>query len=218
MDKERQIPFSGPMVRAILAGTKTQTRRVVKPQPFGVTLVPSGNHLFDYREDLSDYSRVVDMNKAVTLSPYGQPGDRLWVREAWRACAEADRTTPRDMDPAYRVWYEADAPHQPGFGKYRPPMFMPRWASRITLEITGVRVERLQDISEADAIAEGIETSPSLAFPGRDVFCDYRVPHDPAEWFSNPIDSFRSLWESINGPGSQHANPWVWVVEFKRCT
>jgi hypothetical protein len=198
--RERPIPFSGPMVRAILAGTKTQTRRLVKPQPS----ITSGS-LLHWR------GAAVMAGHDTARSPYGQPGDRLWVREAWRTVKEADDTPPRDMDAAYRLWYEADAhadhhAHQLGYGRYRPPMFMPRWASRITLEVTGVRVERLADISEADAQAEGIERRGS----GWAWYSDRKA------YTMQPIVSYRDLWESINGPGSWDANPWVWVVEFKR--
>ena len=138
--------------------------------------------------------------------PYGLPGDRLFVREAFRLCQEADDVSPRDSDPGYRVWYEADKPHQLGAGRLRPSIHMPRWASRITLEVTGVRVERLQDISEADARAEGI-TVPNCQ-------CGYGL--DGNLMSGTASGAYMLLWESINGPGSWNANPWVWVVEFKR--
>ncbi len=137
--------------------------------------------------------------------PYGQPGDRLWVREAWRTVAEADALPPRDLNEAHRIWNEADAPHQPGAGKLRPGMFMPRWASRITLEITAVRVERLQDISREDAMAEGIVIQPDGGYGLADT------THYHA---TDPRQSYFSLWEAINGPGSVEANPWVWAVTF----
>lgn len=207
--KERPILFSAPMVRA-LAGTKTQTRRLVKPQP-------------QFRND----HHATDLRALLKHCPYGQPGDRLWVREAHSiGPGPGVALVPGETAGALRwphVTYPADGAvlrrderWKGAFGKLRPSIHMPRWACRLVLEVTEVRVERLQDISEADAIAEGIETSPSLAFPGRDVFCDYRVPHDPAEWFGNPVDSYRSLWEQINGPDSWRANPWVWTVSFRR--
>ena len=142
----------------------------------------------------------------VIACPYGRPGGRLWVRESFRLCAEADPIPPRDTDPAFRVWYEADAPHQPGAGKLRPSMFMPRWASRITLEVSGVRVERLQDISDADARAEGIVA----AYGG------FGLPDSSHFHAADPRISYWSLWDAINGAGSVEANPWVWVVEFRR--
>ncbi len=208
---ELPILFSAPMVRALLDGSKTQTRRLVKPE--------GAHHLFQFRgttaaagadEPTGDWawcgsSHVV--NKHIRC-PHGKPGDRLWGREAFRLCAEADAIPPRDTDAAYRVWYEADAPHQPGAGKLRPSMFMPRWASRITLEVTGVRVERLQDISAADAIAEGISE-----FMG-----GWWCKHDDAPQIAGmtPQEGYRHLWERINGPRSWDANPWVWAIDFKR--
>jgi hypothetical protein len=216
--RERPMLFSAPMVRAVLAGTKTQTRRVVKlphQNPLGRWEVlpwggPNGGRTRDGRtvpfQNVIGHSRTGE----IIGCPHGQPGDRLWVREAWRTVKEADDTPPRDMDAAYRLWYEADAHadhhgHQLGYGKLRPGMFMPRWASRITLEVTGVRVERLQDISEADAIAEGAPSADLAS--GRECIFPHQGTH---RW------GFRLLWESINGPGSWDANPWVWVVEFKR--
>jgi hypothetical protein len=192
--KERPILFSAPMVRAILDGSKTQTRRAAKPQPLWIA-EPS----IPFKTPDAD-------PKGIIHCPHGQPGDQLWVREAWRTVTEADSLPPRDLTAAHRIWFEADAPHQPGFGKLRPSMFMPRWASRITLEITGVRVERLQDISEADAQAEGVTPTP--------------WPDDSSRHIDWPLGPFRNsfylLWESINGPGSWEANPWVWVIEFKQ--
>jgi hypothetical protein len=171
--KERPILFSAPMVRALLAGTKTQTRRAWPEQP------PAGTPI-GYTPDTQ-------------AGRYGKRGDQLWVREAWRADKRCDHAAPREISPRSAVMYEADggACQYPLMtpGKLRPGMFMPRWASRITLEVTGVRVERLWEISQADVQAEG---------------CDGYVL------------TYAKLWESINGPGSWDANPWVWVVEFKR--
>ena len=197
--RERPILFSAPMVRAILARGKSQTRRIVKPGPAGVP-DPIDGYAFNghalVREDGASLS-VYPIR-----CPYGQSGDRLWVREAWRVCAEADAVKPLDMDAAYRVWYEADAPHQQGFGRRRPGMFMPRWASRITLEVTGVRVERLQDISEADAMAEGVDEWARGACGDPDAL--------------DALGKFELLWCSINGRASWDANPWVWRIEFKQ--
>lgn len=199
--KERPILFSAPMVRAILDGTKTQTRRVanklVRHPDLGNLYTP-GALVLEHEPQ-----HVIDR-----ACPYGQPGDRLWVREAWRTVAEADPIPPRDMDEAFRLWFEVDAPHQPGAGKYRPPMFMPHWASRSTLEITGVRVEQLQDISETDCIAEGIEKT------AHGFWSTYG--QSAVNGTYSPRTSYRMLWQSINGPDSWVANPWVWVVEFKR--
>ena len=204
--KSRPILFKDEMVRAILESRKMQTRRIVKfphENPLGMwepmTIGgPKGGRLSNGatipEQAAMGHTRTGD----VITSPYGQPGDRFWVREAFRLCAEADETKPSDADEAYRVWYEADAPHQPGFGKLRPSMFMPRWASRITLEITGVRVERLQDISDEDALSEGVYPTKTGVYPGA------------------PKAAFCELWESINGPDSWKENPWVWCITFRR--
>ena len=195
--RERPILFSAPMVRAILAGTKTQTRRVVKARKdcdFGCELAP---------HELAGEANGGDFRNA-----YCAPGDRLWVREAWCTSAAFDKTAPKELPKDAPITYLAGGPHH-RFSRYRPPMFMPRWASRITLEVTGVRVERLQDISEADAIAEGIAKPAGSQFWHADPRGS-SLPGGTPQW------AFRNLWESINGPGSWDANPWVWVVEFKR--
>lgn len=219
--KERPILFSAPMVRAILEGRKTQTRRVVKPRKdlsFGCLLQP---HELAGEVNSGDYMNC----------PYGKPGDRLWVRETWQyydwteegePCIRfsADNATtwpePGTEDWANKlvdVWeilsrdenYSID--NRARDRRWRPSIHMPRWASRIMLEITGVRIERLADISKDDAMAEGIVLQTDGGFGLSDSthynFCD-------------PTDSYASLWESINGAGSWFANPWVWVVEFKR--
>lgn len=212
--KDRPILFSAQMVRAILAGTKTQTRRPVKSDITGPN--PPGAY-YDWRDKKTGKwvaahgapFKFADCN-AASLCPYGQPGDRLWVREAWRTCVESDATAPRDMDAAYRVWFEADAPHQPGAGRVRASMHMPRWASRITLEIADVRVERLTSISEAEARSEGA----SFHNGGEVGHSGWR--HDHGDVHADARSSFARLWESINGPGSWDANPWVWVVKFRR--
>lgn len=229
--KERPILFSAPMVRAILAGTKSQTRRVVKPQP------P------DDKPRVAWYEPGV-MGWAPTESPslhwhrvrcpYGQPGDRLWVRETFYAFgrwvtqfnAKKGRDEWHFVDmtlesgKAY-IYPASDSQPQPMGGKRhkggvtptwwkRPAIHMPRWASRITLEVTGVRVERLQDISEADAMAEGCTQNHNGYFWGG--------PHAVSglKQMATATSAYRDLWEQINGPGSWDTNPWVWCVEFKR--
>lgn len=201
---ERPILFSGAMVRALLTGTKTQTRRVVKPQPTGFVGGP-GVTLCD-----SSPAPLVPMNDFAgtcgqeIICPYGQPGDRLWVREGYSGPHWMTGVPPREWIPGTPIWCWADGnPLHGDWTKPKPGMHMPRWASRITLEITGVRVERLQDISEADAQAEGWTMRP-------EVSTDPQVHKEAAR------DWFMDLWESINGPGSWDANPWVWVVEFRR--
>lgn len=202
--KERPILFSAPMVRALLDGRKTQTRRIVKPQPHEF-FVRFGR-LYDHPKKLGEYSGEL----VLVNSPYGQPRDRLWVKET-HAFIWPDEYEPenlKDCNIEYRAdtdgkalpgdWPEEsrDDPERP---KWRPSIFMHRWASRILLEITAVRVERLQDISEEDAIAEGAKWGA----------CG-------APQIGSHKAGYAQLWESINGAGSWDANPWVWVVEFKK--
>ncbi len=202
MTTERPILFSEPMVRALLAGTKTQTRRAWK-MPRGCIWY---GELGGEREGwFVDEEQPWWLHVSECRCAYGSIGDHLWVREAWRTDPQFDYLPPRDLDPAVApVQYEA-GPHADVLaGKLRPSMFMPRWASRITLEITEVRVERLQDISADDAIAEGLTERDRLyATPGQ-------------LWQLRPRDAYRDLWESINGHGSWDENPWVWVVAFRR--
>jgi hypothetical protein len=135
--------------------------------------------------------------------PYGVPGDQLYVKEAWRASSAHDTLPPSKIPVGDSIEYCAD-PERIVTGRYRHGRFMMRWMSRITLEITGVRVERLQAISEADAIAEGARGGHG-AIPGYG-------------YAATPIEHFRHIWESINGPASWEASPWVWVVKFRRVT
>jgi len=180
---DRPILFSAPMVRALLAGTKTQTRRAVKMDRW---------RLADGGEEFAP---------PTAACPYGQPGDRLWVREAW-----ARTKVAQDATGAIVVVYrESDSRTDYG-GPWKPSIHMPRAASRITLDITRVRVERLQAISEADAIAEGIVQT----------YDGWGLPAGEHYHAADPRQSYFSLWEAINGPGSVEANPWLWVVEFKR--
>lgn len=166
------------MVRAILAGRKTQTRRIVKPL----------------------HMATVDAEQfpILAMCPHGRPGDRLWVKETWGALPHMMGGVQRET-----LRYRADGEYQNerGTWRWRPSIHMPRWASRITLEITDVRVERLQDISEADAKAEGVSMPDG-------------TPTPPDFWSYQ--QEFRHLWEQINGPGSWDANPFVWVVTFRR--
>lgn len=242
--KERPILFSGPMVRALLAGTKTQTRRVVKKSEcwpvsaVRATMLESRGSVMAVDAQRRTYGPEIKC-------PYGQPGDRLWVRETWQVARE---TLDYETGGEYDVWewpdylgdprpylngsarfgtkaglfYAADGEEKnPGVFydltgidnktnlrpkeiNWRPSIHMPRWASRITLEITSVRVERLQDIDIADAQAEGVSNTGALILGG-----------DGNEQMG-PIAEYAVLWEQINGPGSWEANPWVWVVEFRR--
>lgn len=212
--KERPILFSSAMVRALLDGRKTQTRRIIKTMNNNRLEVKVGGK---WRQ-----IHAADPNLPC---PYGQPGDRLWVRETF-GVLDADHQTP-DCKCYYkadcREGSESDDLRKEYGYKYKPSIHMPRWASRITLEIVSVRVERLNDISEQDALAEGMKgitkdrilvkygIPDSDGQPGTD---NYGWPWN--KWCTDPRGAFFGLWESINGAGSWQQNPWVWVVEFKR--
>lgn len=212
--KERPILFSSPMVRAILAGTKTQTRRVVKALP---------DRDFGPRCALQPHEIAGEINAGrFRISRYGAPGDRLWVRETWREWSDAawhyaaDGTVmPKLRDRDLSAFLAQRSPFTWESYSWRPSIHMPRSASRITLEITGVRVERLQGISEADAIAEGVEAIPPT---GEGAGPNLFTVDVGGMFFNSPTatGAYAMLWEHINGPGSWDANPWVWVVCFKR--
>lgn len=201
--KERPILFSAPMVRALLADTKTQTRRIFKPDR--MTWDANGRYTtYAMRggELSTTGSGPFKPSSWLHYCPYGQPGgDRLYVRETWAAPHAYDHLPPRLIPQDARIHYAATEDR--GGLLWRPSIHIPRWASRITLEVTGVRVERLQDISAADARAEGCPDKPV----------------DGAEQASIDLLAklwYHDLWEQINGLDSWAANPWVWVVEFKR--
>jgi len=281
--KERPILFSGEMVRAILRGCKTQTRRVINPQPIinehGIVtgplkwtpsggiyvwnveqwkeiaarysspygqpgdrawqtgLVPSDGWYYvrDFSEDRPVWLRRFDGGllwgwnerddpEAIEIEglsldtiQWKRPGDLLWVRETWRAGRKDNGLKPSELDPKHTdLWWEADHSSLRRLngkpGKKRPSIYMPRWASRITLQVTGVRVERVQDISAIDAMWEGIEKAHKPlnrvtieADPGSSTACA-------------AIADFHKLWDSINAKRGHgwYSNPWVWVVEFDR--
>jgi hypothetical protein len=202
---ERPILFSALMVRAILDGRKTQTRRVMKPQPItGKDSFGGYMKLKGYEADYPD-----DMAWLIEKAcPYGQAGDRLWVRETW--------TDKGVMDGQYA--YRADGEPPPWIAteesfRWRSSIHMPKTASRITLKITDVRVQRLQEISEEDARAEGIERYAE----GHGFVSETEVAMDPG-WsnFARYRTGFSVLWDEINGPGSWEVNPWVWAISFQR--
>ncbi|HVY12113.1 MAG TPA: hypothetical protein VHB73_00950 [Alphaproteobacteria bacterium] len=209
--KERPILFSGPMVRAILEGRKTQTRRIIKPQPEKPLRESKRIHTQKLGDGFCDYYFDAYCGQPKTEKnprgqgllwcwwtddnrqcldqfikcPYGQPGDRLWIRESFCFPNNQNKT----------AWFRSDSPWVDDERiKWKPSIHMPRWASRITLEITDVRVERLQDISEQDCFAEGVPET-----------CD-----------AEPRDIYMDIWEGIKGKGSWEKNPWVWVICFKR--
>lgn len=229
--KERPILFSAPMARAILEGRKSQTRRVVKPQP-ALNLdsddilkvgLPESKGLGYYSGSTPYRWSKKDRAPDRTPCPYGAPGDRLWVREPWKAHSTFNHLPPRDI-PQSRVFYLAGPEaYSPDHARYRHARFMPRWASRILLEVTAVRVERLQAISYADIVAEGVtvpvnaETGHALidisTKDGAGAFLDAVTIKDPiaivrAHW--------AALWCAVNGRASWDANPWVWAITFRR--
>jgi len=228
--RERPILFSGPMVRAILDGTKTQTRRVVKPA--GALLAMSWSPLHPERglrvttRTGKHSTHTGPVSEALSACPYGEPGDRLWVRETWGLHGHGDYTwwcrdsikgrTADDLALSYEVAYAADATSE--YDHWRPSIHMPRWASRLTLEVTSVRVERLHAITEDDARAEGVDWSRPEPYGERwdDDREDPREVGYPPAGASFARDNFRRLWSSINRSESWAANPWVWVVGFKR--
>ena len=258
--KERPILFSGAMVRALLDGTKTQTRRALKPQPTGFVGGPGVRLLNGAEAPLTPLDETAGPIGREILCPYGQPGDRLWVRETWQFhggmldCGTARSAAGTSLYQDIVVSYPADGarvtlhpngqdwqtPRQPArrkgeeyslrdapadfiydgkntyydrltrwWNRKIPAIHMPRWASRITLEITSVRVERLQDITEADALAEGIVHQPDGG---------YGLADTTHYHFTDPRQSYFSLWEAINGSGSVDANPWVWAIHFRKVT
>lgn len=251
--RERPILFSGPMVQALLSGRKTQTRRIIKPPKIWTDHFP----VCDPKAMVADYQVWFwdGAHNGVGASfdcPYGVPGDRLWVKETWRPRASvqdwdldvtyaADGTTRTIKDGEFgdNDW---TMPKAAATGNVSP-LFMPRWASRLTLEVTQIRAERLQDISEADAWAEGLyRSTPDQA--DRDWYAEScadrneepdwtsfdrgvcMVPGVPQGWGLNRDDrrrdqwaptaqfGYRLLWNHINGPDSWDANPWVWAVSF----
>lgn len=191
---DKPILFSGPMVRALLAGTKTQTRRTLNPQP---ELLSTGlYHVFNRAGGLVG---VPEDEVGVAAVDYLriQKGDRLWVRES------IDKSSRQGDD---EIGYKADWPGDARGLGWRPSIHMPRWASRLTLTVTDVRVERLQDCSDDDAFAEGIPTDSPVA--GIEIDID-------GYWWSGAARArYRKVWEAINGPGSWDANPWVAAYTF----
>lgn len=231
--KERPILFQGAMVRAILDYVKTQTRRLVKPgagiqrkwlSEAGINSSPRLNTCFT---DKGIFGARMEHPGGGPLGfvtcPYGQPGDRLWVRETVMDLTGTGVEHRDKSGKRQRYAYGADSP--PGsygdqarkdYGlKWTPSIHMPRAASRILLEIVSVRVERLQDISQDDARVEGIKSRVVRAGITPAPVTVYGLGTDN-DWCSSAVDAYRELWESINGAGSWDVNPWVWVVEFKR--
>jgi hypothetical protein len=232
--RERPILFSAPMVRAILAGTKTQTRRIVKPQPAygGVADVPELGEGWIWsprgtkRERYNNPCGEHDLANAMACSPfaYAYKGDRLWVRETWQPIWRDGVEFPPGYDepekwaisyPATDGIREYSHPDRGLTSACKPGIHMPRFASRITLKVAGVRVERLHDISEADAKAEG--ATPYIY--GHGFITELGIAADPGIRTPSMYRAgFEQLWREINGAESWDANPLVWVVAFTKAT
>jgi hypothetical protein len=232
--KERPILMCADMVLATLADRKTQTRRTIKPQPINPPF--SGRYEAGYA--WWELNERGNFHRADKPCPYGQPGDRLWVRESFSPICDFDPWG--DMGCDYRADYKGDQTKV----KWTPSIHMPRCASRLTLEITDIRVERLNDISGADARAESLEPDWDAFNDATDGYegwdepeefieeceeqCDYinfghNLVHssEHQEWLRDRENyalrlAFKNLWQSINGKDSWEQNPWVWVVGFKR--
>jgi hypothetical protein len=227
---DRPILFKTDMVKAILEGRKTQTRRVLKPQPTNKLQKGAMDpHWYD-----QDFVCIAHTGKYIKC-PYGDLGDLLWVRESWCLSQPYDPET-------YYFQYKADRrnSYEPASEKYdyatpyiwKPSIHMPKEACRLWLNITNIRVERLQNITAEDAIAEGIGSWTDDRLKSNPVRYQVYTNEDPeALYTSDPRDSFESLWDSINGKGSRNksgkgddldlswaANPWVWVVDFEKTT
>lgn len=211
--KERGMIFNAEMVRAILDGRKTQTRRIMAPQPAD----DIERCIFPNPEAIGWKSSLRHKHGSTTahFCHYGKPGDRIWVRETWNKYGGL-LTYRADHD-----WIDDMRKETVCTAKWVPSIHMPRWASRILLEITDVRVERVNAISPEDAESEGLERTNFTGFgdePGLPSYPEPDVYFDPLkkQWKEYPPEAFAGLWESIYGEGSWQANPWVWVIEFKR--
>lgn len=198
--KERPILFSTEMVKAILDGRKSQTRRIIKKQPHGAGdwIMQGINWLFP------------NVNPYINLKcPYGQPGDVLWVRETW---------SPIEFEDGMHFRYKASFVENNCLNpKWKPSIFMPKAASRLKIKVTNIRIERLQDITEEDAKAEGVEYDYTIE-DGRSYVNYTKKPIDGKKIaeLETARASYMSLWDSINGILSFRQNPWIWVIEFEK--
>lgn len=209
--KTHPILFSTPMVEAILSGRKKQTRRVLKPQPQPSKRYKNAWNI-EYKNHAAFNVSIEDLNTeflgVLNHCPFGKIGDILWVRESFY--------TPIFERLNGKYYYKADLERQGWSFKWKPSIHMPKAACRIFLEITSIRVERLNSISENDAIAEGIASDTCKDHLYNKTLTLYK------DYLSNNMKllpasvSFKTLWQSINGMNSWASNPWVWVIEFKR--
>ena len=223
--KERPILFSTPMVQAILEGRKSQTRRIIKMpdlvnNPSWYRYIGNSNDMgitrvaIPYDDRLYHEWQRVNSNAASWVIHSYKPGDVLWVRETWNTLTAYEEKPDYSVMSVREFVYKADDDR---FDKWKPSIFMPKEACRIRLLVEDIRVERLQDISEEDAIAEGIEYMDNQFVEDYDeplrIYCDYS---DKESVLLVAKSSYKTLWESINGKGSWDKNPWVWCVKFKR--
>lgn len=266
--KTNPIIFSGPMVRAILDGRKTQTRRMVSKQN-SMTSCPFDWHDLDSPQTFADHGFPDEhghylggyLHAPISNGPPGHdktaifriypryaadgqwdeeperdycpPPTRLWVRETWAVVQTCDYIKPSELPHGTAAWYPATPSTCIGLGKMRPSIFMPRWASRITLEIEAVRAERLQDINTGDCISEGIWVEPPTGATQQKYPADYADWSEKKreEWANSAAramymtqcyhegelqKAYSNLWDSIHGEGAWDENPYVWVLDFKR--
>lgn len=238
--KERFVLLNSPMVQAVIEGTKTVTRRPLNPQP--ELFIQAGKHsTYKYRGGLYALELYTENSNILDKCPFGKIGDRLWIRETWapvnlygeiaiayKADGEVIRVVenksfqdeeglinyedPRLKNYSFSAW--ADDLLSGVEGNWKPSIHMPRWASRLLLEITNIKIERIQDISESDSLNEGIErVKVNCSRDGiKTSYKDYEVDGITR---NNPIDSFRTLWKKTYGAESWDLNSWVWVIEFK---
>ncbi len=200
--KERPILFSAPMVLALLAGTKTQTRRALKSQPLEIIKGKKINGVQSWI-GLTERGEKIEDNRGVCFRcKFGESGDRLWVRESWKPyateCGERGAVYAADKTrkAAGHDWRHPVPIARQSADAWRPSIFMPRWASRLTLEVTEVRVQRLQSISVDDCRAEGFDGSSNSV--------------------KSPYSEFAAIWDAINGEKSWDGNPWVWAISFRK--
>lgn len=216
---ERPILFSAPMVRALIDGAKTQTRRIVKHEHVNGDCPCADVFAFNEKRgewELGECHEGPTAHVGWLKCPYGRAGDQLWVRETWRlnwASGEGSEVEYR-ADGAKRAWpvNAKGSKFLDGGVKWKPSIFLERQYSRLTLEVTAVRVERLQDISDADAKAEGVD-------PWTTIVPEQIVPgpgFNRARYGDQPHRlPYAALWDSINGEGAWDLNPWVWVINFE---
>ncbi len=201
---EKPILMNAEMVQATLDNRKRQTRRVVKP-------MPDRRNWIKVRDNGRTFGNHICDSKSLVMAPY-QVGDHLYVRETWRTIVGYDDIKPSLLDDTIPIIYEADEHNEDGwiYGKCRPNIFMPKWMARIWLEVTNVRVERVQDISREDAQAEGVLWD-HLGWR------DYGYPEEERRRKSSSRQSFHTLWDSLAKPEHQvSANPWVFVYDLER--